>query len=41
MHVLTKVWPFMIKNVQGIDPQTRDVLMKLGQILGKDVTPLT
>jgi hypothetical protein len=45
ISVLTKVWPLLLKtcqdNILQLDTSTREVVVKLGQLLNKDVTSLT
>lgn len=45
ISVLTKVWPLLLKTCQDsilhLDSSTREVVVKLGQLLNKDVTSLT
>lgn len=45
IHILNKIWPLIVKAVQEdhqqtVDTQTKEILVKLGQILGKDVEAL-
>ena len=44
ISVLTKVWPLLLKtcqdNILQLDSSTREVVVKLGQLLNKDVTTL-
>ena len=45
ISVVTKLWPLLMKtcqdNILSVDAQSREVLVKLGQILNKDVSQLT
>ena len=45
ISVITKLWPLLMKtcqdNILQVDAQSREVLVKLGQILNKDVSQLT
>ena len=45
IQVVTKLWPLLMKacqdNALQVDAQSREVMVKLGQMLGKDVSPLT
>jgi hypothetical protein len=42
--VLAKLWPLLIKtcqdNILQVDSASREVVVKLGQLLNKDVTTL-
>ena len=45
ISILTKLWPLLIKtcqdNILQVDSSTREVVVKLGQLLNKDVSSLT
>ena len=45
ISVLTKVWPMLMKtcqdNILQLDSSSREVVVKLGQLLNKDVSSLT